>query len=101
MKFARLKSINIPGKDYSVKYAQKPSDVDINKKESLWGQVDYWSRTIRIYDNGRQDTDVLTCLLHEVIHAIDTELKLKMTHDNIHRRACVLIDTLRRNNMVK
>jgi hypothetical protein len=74
----RPKQIIILGHLYIVKYCQKPSDVDMNGRDSLWGQVDYWSRTIRIWDDGhrRKNHDVLHTLWHEIIHAIVSELKL-------------------------
>jgi len=50
--------VNILGIEYSITYLDKPSDVDIYKRESLWGQIDYWTRTIRIYDNGRPEEDI-------------------------------------------
>jgi hypothetical protein len=61
---------------YSIEYVEKPSDVDIYKRESLWGQVDYWTRTIRIYDNDRQSADVWQTVWHEVLHALCQKLDI-------------------------
>lgn len=61
---------------YLVKYLDKPSDVDIHKRESLWGQIDFWTRTIRIYAKDRTDTDICTTILHEVFHGIAEELQI-------------------------
>ena len=72
-------SIDILGIRYSVEYLEKPSDVDIHKRESLWGQVDFWTRSIRIYDDGgrRPVEDIWHTILHEVIHAICSALKIE------------------------
>ena len=40
-------NVNILGVDYTIEYTDRPSDVDMYKRESLWGQVDFWTRTIR------------------------------------------------------
>lgn len=61
---------------YEIEYVEKPSDVDIYKRQSLWGQIDYWTRTIRIYKNDRQDSDVMQTLWHEVIHGIAMALHI-------------------------
>lgn len=63
---------------YSIEYVEKPSDVDIFKRESLWGQVDFWTRTIRIYRNDRQASDVWQTLWHEILHAVCTKLALEV-----------------------
>ena len=59
---------------YSIEYIEKPSDVDIFKRKSLWGQIDFWTRTIRIYDNGRQASDVWQTIWHEVLHGLCEKL---------------------------
>ena len=61
---------------YEIEYVEKPSDVDIYKRQSLWGQIDYWTRTIRVYRNDRQDSDVMQTLWHEVIHGIAMALHI-------------------------
>ena len=72
-------SIDILGIRYSVEYLEKPSDVDIHKRSALWGQVDFWTRSIRIYDDGgrRPVEDIWHTILHEVIHAICSALKIE------------------------
>jgi hypothetical protein len=69
-------NVNILGTDYTIDYKDNPSDVDIHKRKSLWGQIDYWTRTIRIYDSGKPETDVFHSILHEVLHGIDSALNL-------------------------
>jgi len=98
--------INILGIQYRVEYMDKPSDVDIYKRESLWGQIDYWTRTIRIYDNGRQQEDIWQTVLHEVLHGIAEALKLSVLgnadyHDELDLLALALVDVLFRNGWMK
>lgn len=95
-------SINILGITYKVEYVDKPSDVDIFKRESLWGQIDYWTRTIRIYDNGRSIEDVWQSIFHEILHGISEALKLQSLskeeyHDELDILALAIIDVLVRN----
>lgn len=105
----RPTKVNILGKVYSITYVEKPSDVDIHHEESLWGQVDFWTRTIRIFDRDRSDEDLWHTLLHEIIHAIAEELHLPnlanwkddKTHDELDLLALALTDILFRNDWLK
>ena len=45
--------VNILGITYKIEYVNSVSDVDIHRRESLWGQIDYWTHSIRIYDGDR------------------------------------------------
>ena len=98
------KKVNIIGIEYAVEYVDKPSDVDIYKRDSMWGQIDYWTRTIRVYDNGRPVEDVFQTLLHEVLHGIANALKLDLAkeenHDEIDILALALTDVLFRNDWI-
>ena len=67
---SRPTEVNIIGIRYTITYVKNASEVDIFNRESLWGQIDPWTRTIRIYDNGNTDEDVWHAILHEVIHGI-------------------------------
>jgi hypothetical protein len=93
--------VNILGIEYSIAYVDKPSEVDIYKRESLWGQIDYWTRTIRIYDNERPVADVFQAVLHEVLHGIAEALKLELNkperHDELDLIALALADVFFRN----
>jgi hypothetical protein len=93
------------GIKYSIECVNKPSDVDILNRESLWGQIDYWTRTIRIYDNGRPIEDVWQVLIHEVLHGISDALKLKLNNDDMHDDldvlALAITDVLFRNDWIK
>jgi hypothetical protein len=72
----KVSDIVILGKHYKIEYVDKPSDVDIFKRDSLWGQVDFWTRSIRVFDNKNPDGDITHILLHEILHAIVTELHI-------------------------
>ena len=100
--------VNVLGIEYKVEYVEKPSDVDIYKRESLWGQVDFWTRTIRIYKNGRPEVNIWETLFHEIIHAIAEALRIKVNgsllrtdEDATELLALALTDTLFRNEWMK
>lgn len=97
----RPDNINILGVVYKVTYVDKPSDADIYKRDSLWGQIDFWTRTIRVYDNGdRPGEDIWHTILHEVIHGIEEALNLKSlkeAHDDVDVLSLALIDVIFRN----
>jgi len=97
--------VNILGVEYSIEYVDNPANVDMYKRESLWGQIDYWTRTIRIYDNGRSPEDVWRALLHEILHGISEPLKLKLKeeamHDELDLLSIALTDVLFRNGWIK
>ncbi len=102
----RPKQINIMGIPYQVSYVDNPAEVDIYKRESLWGQIDYWTKTIRIYDHGRGEVDIWDSIIHEVLHGIAEKLHLnalndKDNHDQLDRLALALADTLFRNRWFK
>ena len=98
----RPKTVNILGIVYTIDYKDAPSDVDIHRREAVWGQIDYWTRTIRIYDGGRSDIDIWETILHETLHGIAEALKLKSlsagdNHDDLGILALALTDVLFRN----
>ena len=69
-------SIDILGIAYSVTYCDKPSDVDHFERASLWGQIDFWKRSIRVYDNKTNIADIWDTIIHEVLHGLICELRL-------------------------
>jgi len=98
-------SLNVLGKVYSITYCDSPSEVDIYKRKSCWGQIDYWTRTIRVYDNGRSTQDIWETIIHEILHGIGEELKLRINkkenHDELGILALAITDTLFRNDFIK
>lgn len=78
---AKPETVNILGVTYKIDYMANSSEVDIHKRASLWGQIDFWTRTIRIYDNGRSDADVWQTLLHEILHGICESMHIKLEDD--------------------
>lgn len=68
--------IKILDKIYTIEYMDKPSDVDLYKRDSLWGQVDYWTHSIRIYKTNRSNIEMWHTIWHEILHAICEHLKL-------------------------
>jgi len=102
----RPDSVVILGIEYTIEYVEKPSDVDIYKRESLWGQLDYWTRSIRIYADDLSDEDVWGTLLHEVLHGIVDAFKIKSLqgdeqHDDLDMLSLALTDVLFRNGWIK
>lgn len=103
----RPESVNILGVTYKISYVDKPPDVDIFKRASLWGQIDYWTRTIRVYDDGTQPPeDTWRMLFHEILHGIAHQLHLKVlededNHDLLDVLALALTDVLFRNDWIK
>ena len=92
------------GVPYTIIYVDKPSEVDIQKRQSLWGQIDYWTRTIRIYDNGRDIQDIWKTIFHELIHGITSDLNLDDLHKDENATdmlARSLVDTIFRNDWIK
>ena len=102
----RPDKISILGIPYTVLYQDKPSEVDIYKRHSYWGQYDPWTRTIRIYDNDNPDEGVWQVIWHEILHAITDSLHLESltkeeAHDDLDLLALALVDVLNRNGWVE
>ena len=82
--------VNVLGIEYSIEYKDKPSEVDFNERESCWGQLDHWKRSIRVYDaGGRSAVDLLGVVMHELLHALEEELHLGLFdwHDDKKHQA--------------
>jgi hypothetical protein len=102
----RPDSVIILGITYKIEYVDKPSDVDIYKRDSMWGQIDYWTRSIRIYANGLSEEDTFSTVMHEVLHGVANAFKLKAlqdddNHDELDLLALALTDVLYRNRWIK
>ena len=103
MAIRRPESVNIVGTTYSITYLDKPSEVDIHRRASLWGQVDFWTRSIRVFDDGkRAEADIWHTIIHEILHAIAADLHLKSledddAHDDLDILSLALTDVFFRN----
>jgi hypothetical protein len=97
--------------EYTITYCDKPSEVDLFKRDSLWGQIDYWTRTIRVYDKRAQPSDILQILLHEILHGIAADLHLgllaykpgpdgKEAHDTLDLLSLGIADVLIDNGWI-
>ena len=103
---AKPESVNILGVDYSITYHDNPVDVDLWKRKSLWGEIDHWTRTIRIYDNESQVQDIWHRLIHEILHGINSSLNLthfsnEDAHDDLDVLALALRDVMFRNGWLE
>lgn len=90
------------GTPYTITYCDNPAEVDMYKRESLWGQIDYWTCTIRIYKNVTPMVEVWKSIFHELLHGLAHEAKIKMlmdkdNHEELDLLAGVLVDTMVRN----
>lgn len=98
-------TLNILGVPYEIIYVDNPAEVDWKRRSSLWGQVDYWERKIRVYDKDRPLEDLWKTILHEVLHALADELKLRLgkdeNHDELDILSGALADTLIRNGLLR
>ena len=105
----RPTEVNILGIIYKIDYKDKPSDVDIHRRNSYWGQIDFWTRTIRVYDDGNRPIgDIFQTILHEVLHGIVSELNIESLetssgstcNDDLDIISVALSDVLVRNGFV-
>jgi len=98
-------TVYIVGIPYKIIYIDNPLDVDVNKRELLFGQIDYWTNMIRIYDNGCPEEERWSRILHEIIHGLITRLNLNNfagndVHDDLDVLALGITDILFRNNWI-
>lgn len=98
----KLSEVNLLGKKFKIIYVENPIEVDVFKRESLTGQIDYWTHTIRIFENGTSDEEVIHTLWHEIIHGIIHYLHIKpLDEDELDLLALAITDTLLRNGWFK
>jgi len=106
------KSLNIMGKIYKVIYVQDMVKADAFRRRALWGQIDYHTRTIRVYTGQkgeeRQYADIMDTLVHEILHGLLEDNKLvknlvgKENNESfVDNLSILIVDTLRRNNLLK
>ena len=85
----RPDSVNIFGNIYPIKYCDTQIDVDINRKQEFYGQIDYPSQSIRVFDNGSLgDAEILSTILEEVIHGITESLGFDCFESKKDTRNC-------------
>lgn len=96
------KEIKIFDVIYSIEYVDNPSDVDIHKRDSLWGQIDFWTQSIRIYNNNTSINTLWQALWHEILHGICNKLKIDdIDDDTIDMLATGINSVLIDNNLKK
>ena len=65
------KKVRIIDQTYTIEYVGTPSEVDVFKRRTMWGHIDYWTRSIRVYaPEGHAISDIWNTLWHEIIHGI-------------------------------
>lgn len=101
----RPESVNIFGKEYAVIYCDTEAEADCTGRTCLWGQINYYTRTIRVFAGDRTQEDIWHTLLHEVLHGIVDALHMQgvtLGDDNaIDVLALGLADTLTRNGWAR
>lgn len=101
----RPNKINILGISHSIKYVKKTSDVDIQGRDALLGQIDHFTHSIRVLDNGNKES-IDRILIHEILHGITEILGIEAlrgeeNHSDLDRLAVLLADTLNRNKLLR
>jgi len=92
----RHKSVNIMGIPHKIIYCEQAIDVDPKKREPLWGHIDQWTCTIRVYAQV-PDEVILQTIIHEVLHQIADNIHLEIDHGQLDEMAGALADTFTRN----
>ena len=100
MKLKLPKKVIIYGIEYKIRYFDKIDNVDVDAERMLFGQVIYGSREIRIYKGKRKKPDIITTIIHEILHAITADTKVSLSERNITQLALMLTDTLIRNKFI-
>ena len=98
-------SVNIFGKQYSIEYKERPSDVDKEGHNALWGQTDPWTHSMRVYAPPQfNGVEILETIIHEILHVVSIELLLELRKDERHEElsllALALADIFARNGWV-
>jgi len=101
------KEIDILSTKYKIEYLDNTLDVDPDHREPMFGNIDFWSRTIRIYKKDLQTVDVFKTLIHEIIHAVIEAARiseiseLEKYEDITDLLTVLLTDTFLRNKFIK
>ena len=106
---AKPDKISVMGVSYDIEYVSEMLDADIDRRRELLGQIDYNTRTIRLYSKNEKkpngDGYTFHLLIHEMIHAIALNAGFNFLMGDegepiVDLFATVLADTLVRNDMV-
>ncbi len=98
----RPKSVNIFSNVFPIAYVDQQIKADIDGRKELYGQIDYLSQSIRIFDNGKiGEAEILHTILEEVTHAITDYVRIDMKHEDLTRLTKCLADVLIRNGWIK
>lgn len=102
-KFKFPASLNVLGREYLIEYKDKAFEVDVDEENTLWGQVDHKSGTIRVLK--RPADAMFHTIFHEVLHAIEERLGLSFSDEpseRVHRElTTAVVDTLLRNGWIR
>lgn len=72
------KEIELFGIPYEIEYCESTIDVDLNKRESLLGNIDFRNKKIRIHAKDKCPEAVWYILWHELVHGIIDTLRIKV-----------------------
>ena len=102
-KIARLKKINIMSTVYKVIFSNTRKGMDPADPEQVYdGMYDPDDATITVYDGGgtRNEAETIKTLFHEMLHAIQDDMGVKLGHKDLDRISVCLADTLIRNGLL-
>jgi hypothetical protein len=92
--------IIISGIEWEVKIENHASEVDIDKRDALWGQTDHWHKVLRVLK--RKESAMKVTFFHELLHALFSKTNYeKLNENDVELLAQKLYDTLERNNLLK
>jgi hypothetical protein len=98
-------SLKVFSREFKIQYIDTIGGVDLNDEDHLYGCINFRDNTIRIYNNFVNSRDHYKTLLHELIHAIATDISIDFKTDSeeriIDNIALGLADILISNNIVK
>jgi len=84
MTIKSITHLKILGKDYEVRWF----DYDENTEQNLYGRQD-WSRGILYVRNDLDETRALDTLIHELIHALDGEMRIFPEMEGLNKESII------------
>jgi hypothetical protein len=96
------KELVIMGIPYRLIPCRNPVEADVYHRFPVFGQIDFSSRTVRVYVGDRPPEDILRTILHEFIHALVEQMHLKLPSaededDEVDCLALGLLNLLQQN----